>query len=152
MKIRIAALLALLGLALAMGAGASEDARACTCIEQTPRMLKRTFGTSDAAFVGRVVRIETNTASPQGEPRGVPLQSTYRLRVERRYKGRLGRRVSVVVGGACDLGLRRGERTGLFLTRDRGTGRFESSACEVVTPAQLRRAARGSRARAGGCQ
>jgi hypothetical protein len=152
MRTRTAALLGAFGLALAMGTAASEDAQACSCIEQTPRALKRSFRTSDAAFVGRVVRIEMNTATPRGGSRAAPLESTYRFRVERRYKGRLGREVSVVVGGACDPGLRRGERTGLFLSRHPRTGRFESSACDVVTPAQMRRAARGSRARAGGCR
>lgn len=74
-------------------------------------------------------------------------EATFLFRVARRYKGRFGRRVSVrssTDGASCGLDLKRGERAGLFLRRNRHTGQFESDLCRVVSPAQMRRAARGS--------
>ena len=137
----------LFALALTLGAIAwagAEQAQACSCVARTSKTLREFLRTSDGAFVGRLERAEPDAAGARG---------TFHFRVERRYKGRLGRRVAVRANlgdASCGLGdLPVGKRVGVFL--DRRGRRYESNICKVVTPAQMRRAARGSAAAAGRC-
>ena len=104
---------------------------------------------ADAAFVGRLIRV---TAEPVGPYE--PNEGTFVYRVLRRYKGRLGRRVAVrstLFSGNCGLDQQLGRRTALFLRRDRLDGRYEAGLCDEVSPAVMRRAARGQPTRRGSC-
>lgn len=118
-----------LALALAAGVGA-ERASACSCFPADPR---RALMRSDGAFVG--VLLSKRILAGGSE-------AVFTFRLERAYKGRFGPRPKVYSasnGAACGLEGARGQRIGLFLSRDHG--RWVSSLCSQIAPAALQKAA-----------
>jgi hypothetical protein len=123
-----------------MGAG---DALACSCVPPRPAAQLKA---SDGAFIGRLVAIREPDPPAEGEPvvSGDPVDYVYRVgRVYKRGPGlRRGRRVRVRSSrssASCGLPSGRGRLYGLFL--ERRNRRWHSNLCQVVTPAQMRRAA-----------
>lgn len=97
---------------------------------------------ADGALVGTV--LSGRDATPAGRrirTSGDPYD--WRIRVERAVKGDLGEvtvvRSGLPNGGSCGLGLRRGERVGLFL--EQHDGRWWSGICQQVEPDSLLAAA-----------
>jgi hypothetical protein len=122
---------------------AAETALACSC---APVSAKEQFRQSDAAVVARLVDVV-----PRSEQ-----SSDFVYRVKRAFKGerRLERGDRLTIrssnsGASCGLP-REKRRYGLFL--ERINGEYTSSLCSVVSPRKMRRAARGSSARASGCR
>jgi hypothetical protein len=115
---------------------AADTALACSCKPPRPRVQYRQ---ADAAFVGRLLSVH-----PVDDFRAV-----FRYRVERSYKRRLGRIVRVrsnLQGTACGLSQEVGRRVAMFLYRS--GGKWTSSSCSQISPADLKRAAATHNARA----
>jgi hypothetical protein len=125
---------------------AAGGASACSCVPPRPAAQLRA---SDGAFVGRLVAIREVDPPAEGEPigSGDPVDYIYRVgRVYNRGPGlRRGRRVrvrSARLGATCGLPRARGRLYGLFVLRE--DRRWTGNLCNVVTPAQMRRAAEAS--------
>jgi hypothetical protein len=140
------------GAALAISLVAAEAAQACLCVPPDPRaQLKR----ADGAFVGRLVAVRVVDPPEVGEPISSADPTDYIYRVGRVYNGgpglRRGQRVrvrSVRDEATCGLPSTRGRLYGLFVTRR--NRRWTSNLCNVVSPAEMRRAANADSAAAGG--
>ncbi len=116
---------------LLLGLAMASEAQACSC---APISMREAFPDSDAAIIGRLVKVERA---------GGGFNLTYR--VWHAYKGRhqIGRRVTVKSGNqpsACALPRRRHRSYGLFLYREHH--HWASNLCSVVSPRKMRRAAR----------
>jgi len=129
--------------AVAAGLLGPDSASACSCVPpDPPKLLKQ----SDGAFIGRLVAIREVDPPTEGEPigSGDPVDYVYRVgRVYKRGPGlRRGRRVrvrSARSSATCGLPRGRGRLYGLFVSR--ASRRWHGNLCQVVTPAQMRRAA-----------
>jgi hypothetical protein len=137
--------LALAAVAVAAGLLGADSASACSCVPPDPPKLLRQ---SDGAFVGRLVAIREVDPPAEGEPigSGDPVDYVYRVgRVYKRGPGlRRGRRVrvrSARSSATCGLPRGIGRLYGLFVSRE--ARRWHGNLCNVVTPAQMRRAAEG---------
>ena len=131
-------------LALVVALAAPASASACSCLAAPERERLRA---ADAAFAGTLVSRRALDPPAADGSRGTGDPFVHRYRVDRRYKGRLGRTVWVrtVRGGAtCGVPARR--RVALYLQR---VGRhWEGSLCGTTTRRAMRAAARGERGRA----
>ena len=144
--------LIIVAVAVAVPLLAADTAMACSCVPPRPReMLKE----HDGAFIGRLVAIRGVDPPAEGEPIGSadPVDYVYRVgQVFNRGPGlRRGRRVrvrSARSGASCGLETKRGDLEGLFV--DREDGRWHGNLCLTVSPAKLRRAARGESSAASG--
>jgi hypothetical protein len=132
--------------ALAAPLVAAEGASACSCVPPDP---EAQLEASDGAFVGRLLAVREVEPREEGEPigSGDPMDYVYRVgRVYKRGPGlRRGRRVKVRSArssATCGLPTGRGRLYGLYVQRSRG--RWHGSACQVVSPAQMRRGAKGA--------
>jgi hypothetical protein len=136
----------LAAVAVAAGLLGADSASACSCVPpDPPKLLKQ----SDGAFIGRLVAIREVDPPAEGEPisSGDPVDYVYRVgRVYKRGPGlRRGRRVKVRSprgSATCGLPDVRGRLYGLFVQRH--NRRWHGNLCQVVTPAQMRRAAEAS--------
>jgi len=133
-------LLLLLGLVLPSAAAA------CSCVRVPEAERLRD---ADAAFAGTLISRRAVDPESPGQSTGDPF--IHRYRVDRRYKGRLGRTVRVrTVRDEATCGVPARRRIALYLTR--ANGRWQSSLCASTTRRAMRRAARGAgSATAGGC-
>jgi hypothetical protein len=127
--------------ALAIALLAPSSALACSCVPPRPA---EQLEAADGAFVGRLVDVRDV---------GSGLRADFVYRVGRVYKRgpglRRGRRVkvrSIRSDATCGLPQGRGRLYGLFVRR--AAGRWHGSACQVVTPEQMRRGAEGATSRA----
>ncbi len=118
---------------LAVGAG---PAFACSC--RAGVAVEESLAESDGAFVG----VFTGRDDPLGQ--GDIVSSGRRVlnhfQVERPVKGDIGERVDVTAaasGASCGLELQVGQRTGLLLRRDAGSGSWTSGLCSQVEPQAL---------------
>ena len=139
--------------ALLVALVAAESAQACSCARPRPR---QQLEEADGAFVGRLLAVRVVDPPAEGEPISTADPTDYIYRVGRVAKGgpglRRGRRVrvrSVRSGATCGLPRGRGQLYGLFLRRQHG--RWHSSLCSVVSPADMPAAgaSRSRRTRAG---
>lgn len=123
MRLLIAALVALAVLLVT-----SSSATACSCVGGDPR---DRLSQARAAFVGTV------TGEREGGTR-----RTYRLTVEKSYKGDLPARVEVSsdARSSCGIELAVGQRVGLLLRRTAPP--YEVGICDVIEPAELEAATR----------
>ena len=125
--------------ALVIALVAAESAQACSCVPPRPRQqLKQ----ADGAFVGRLLAVREVDPPAEGEPISSADPTDYIYRVGRVAKGgpglQRGRKVrvrSVRDSATCGLPAGRGRLYGLFLTRRQG--RWHSSLCSVVSPADM---------------
>lgn len=127
---RTAIALAVAALALA---AATTNAAACSCFHGDPRKM---LVDADAAFVGRLVEQPSRSSSSTAL---VP----YAFEVDRAIKGRLPRRIEVygsASSASCGIEAPVGQPIGLYLSRE--GGRWHSSLCQQVSPADLLAAAR----------
>jgi len=133
----------LLGLLLLAGLLLPASAAACSCAREPEA---KRFRTADAAFTGTLVsRRELESTGSSGD------RFVHRYRVDRRYKGRIGRTVRVrTVRSTATCGLPTTRRIAVYLTRV--DGHWASNLCATTTARAMRRAARGARAgSARGC-
>ena len=126
-----------LPLAVVMSLALPATASACTCarVPEAERLKD-----ADAAFTGTLVsRRALDSPAPGGlQSSGDPF--VHRYRVNRRYKGRLGRTVWVrTVRSEATCGLPVKRRISLYLTRV--DGHWESGLCAVTNRRALRAAA-----------
>ena len=131
MRLRLTAAVAAIALTLAVGV---EAAGACSCVAQPPR---EKLAAAAGAFNGRLLDV-----TPSGATGAV-----FRYRIGQVFKGRKrlhrGRTVRVHGGahdGVCGLPQETGVVYGLFVYRE--DGHWSGNSCNVVSPGQLRRAAR----------
>jgi hypothetical protein len=111
-----------------------DTAAACSCVAEPPRVK---LAAADGAFNGRLLDV-----TPSGE-----FEAVYRYRIGQVFKGRKrlhrGKVVKVRSGsndGVCGLPQGTGKVYGLFVSRE--DGHWAGNSCNVVSPGQLRRAAR----------
>jgi hypothetical protein len=116
-----------------------DSAQACSCVPPRPRQQLKE---ADGAFVGRLLALREVDPPAEGEPISSGDLVDYVYRVGRVAKGgpglRRGRRVRVRSArdsATCGLPRGRGRLYGLFLTRQHG--RWHSSLCSVVSPADM---------------
>jgi hypothetical protein len=130
---RLLVLLCLAGLAL------PASAAACSCARQPEAERLRA---ADGAFTGTLVsRRALKDTGSSADP------IVHRYRVDRRYKGRIGRTVRVrTVRSSAACGLPAQRRVALYLQRS--GGRWRSNLCQMTTARAMRRAARGARSAA----
>jgi hypothetical protein len=140
------------GAALAIALVGAETAQACSCVRPD---LPTALDQADGAFVGRLVAVRVVDPPEPGEPISSGDPTDYIYRVGRVYNGgpglRRGRRVrvrSVRDGATCGLPRTRGRLYGLLVTRR--NRRWNSSLCNIVSPAEMRHAANADAAAAGG--
>lgn len=121
-------LLALATVLTALLVGAS-TAGACSCVGGDPR---DQLSGARAAFVGTVT----------GERRTSALRRTYRLTVEKTFKGALPASVEVFSdgGSSCGIDLEVGQRVGLLLRS--AAGPYEVGLCDLIEPEDLEAATR----------
>ena len=127
---------ALCVVALAAVAASAEPAGACSCVRQDPRT---SLARSDAAFVGTLLERREGPGPIQSSADPVTLV----FKVERAVKGRLPATIEVTTaadGASCGVEAKIGQRIGLFLARE--SGRWTSSLCAQLAPADLLAAAR----------
>ena len=112
--------------ALVVGAG---PAGACSCVGGGPR---DRLSTARAAFVGTVTEARADSSGTR----------TYRLTVDKTFKGDLPQRIEVSTDGqsSCRNDLHVGQRVGLLLRR--ASGPYEVGLCDLMEPADLEAAAR----------
>jgi len=130
--------------ALVIALVVAESSQACSCVPPRPRQqLKQ----ADGAFVGRLLAVRVVDPPAEGEPISSGDPADYIYRVGGVYNGgpglHRGRRVkvrSVRASATCGLPRGRGRLYGLFLTRR--DGRWNSNLCNVVSPAEMRAAAK----------
>ena len=130
---------AVAAIALVIALVAAESAQACSCVPPRPR---QQLEQADGAFVGRLLAVRAVDPPAEGEPISSGDPTDYIYRVGRVAKGgpglRRGRKVrvrSVRSSATCGLPRERGRLYGLFLTRR--NGRWHSSLCSVVSPADM---------------
>ena len=135
--------MALAALTVVAGLLGAEGALACSCVPPDPPKLLKA---SDGAFIGRLLAVRPIDPPADGEPIDSGDQANYIYRVGRvfkrgpgLYRGRRVRVRSALGSATCGLPSGRGRLYGLFL--ERRNRRWHSSACQVVSPAQMRRAA-----------
>ena len=125
-------------LSLALPAAAS--ACSCAAVPEAQR-----FRGADAAFTGTLVSRHALKPPAAGGVQGSGDPFVHRYRLNRRYKGRLGRTVWVrTVRGEATCGLPTRRRIALYL--ERVHGHWEGGLCGVTTQRAMRAAAHGSRA------
>jgi hypothetical protein len=130
--------------ALVLVAVAAESAAACSCVRIDQVGVNHAFRHADAALVGRLIEVRP----AKNVDRRVPRLAVFRYRVERSYKRRLGRIVSVSSSAheaSCGLPTALGQRYAMFL--DRQGRRWSSGLCSLTTLRVLREAARAIRKR-----
>jgi hypothetical protein len=138
--------------ALATALAAAETAQACSCVRpDLPTALEE----ADGAFVGRLLALRVVDPPEEGEPISSGDPTDYVYRVGRVYNGgpglRRGRTVrvrSVRASATCGLPRIRARLYGLLVTRS--NQRWNSSLCNVVSPAAMRRAGGDSAASRAG--
>jgi hypothetical protein len=127
-------------LTLALPAAAA--ACSCAAVPEAQR-----FRGADAAFTGTLVSRHALKAPAADGVVGSGDPFVHRYRLNRRYKGRLGRTVWVrTVRGEESCGLPTRRRIALYL--ERVHGHWEGGLCGVTTRRAMRAAAHGSRASA----
>ena len=133
-----------LSLATLAGLALPAAASACSCAaEPEAARLKA----ADAAFTGTLVSRHALRPPAADGVQGSGDRFVHRYRLNRRYKGRLGRTVWVrTVRGEESCGLPTRRRIALYLERVRG--HWEGGLCGVTTRRAMRAAAHGSRASA----
>lgn len=120
----------------------AEGAQACSCApSDVPRL-----SDVDGAFVGRLLAVRVVDPPAEGEPTSSADPVDYVYRVGDVFNGgpglRRGHKVkvrSVRDSATCGLPNQRRRLYGLLLTRR--SGRWTSNLCNVVSPADMRRAA-----------
>ena len=136
------------GAVLLLALAGAQSAQACSC---APPDVRAELREADGAFIGRLMAVRAVDPPEEGESISSGDPTDYIYRVGRVYNGRpraaARARVrvrSVRSEATCGLPRGRGRLYGLFLTR--AGGRWHSSLCSVVTPAQMRSAAANGRA------
>jgi hypothetical protein len=126
--------------ALAIALVGAEGAQACSCAGPGG---PGSIGGADGVIIGRLLAVKVVDPPAEGEPISSADPADYIYRVGRVYNGgpglHRGRRVrvrSVRDSASCGLPRPRGHLYGLFL--ERRNGRWTSSLCGVVSPAELR--------------
>ena len=133
-----------LSLATLAGLALPASASACTCAA-VPEAQR--FRGADAAFTGTLVSRHALKPPAVDGVVGSGDPFVHRYRLNRRYKGRLGRTVWVrTVRGEESCGLPTRRRIALYLERVRG--HWEGGLCGVTTRRAMRAAAHGAQARA----
>lgn len=135
-------------LALVALLGVAQPAAACSFAlpegTTVKELNRKNYRRADAAIVGRLIEVR-----PVGSPTAAYGLADFRYRVERVYKGkrrlRRGRVVTVRSErseAACGLPAQTGRRYGLLLHRRRTRPPWRAGLFDVMSPRELRQAAR----------
>lgn len=126
------------GAAVLLGMVFAAGALACSCVSRDPVAI---LGKADAAVVARLLAVEPTGAEFHGVE-----EARFEYRVLRVYRGRKFRPGGPLVlhsslsGAACGLPQGIGRHYGLFLSW--GGERWRSNLCSVISPPDMRAAAR----------